>query len=66
MNSKVLGLQNWIHMVPLNRIGLVGKGDGLISDRLSSECLWEVYVEISKISYTNLELIQEFQDRDKN
>lgn len=28
MNSKVLGLQNWVNTVPLNRTGLVGQGDG--------------------------------------
>lgn len=51
---------------PFTRTGLVGKDDGLISDTLSLGCLWEIYVEISKISYINLELIEEFQDRDKN
>ena len=66
MNSKVLGLKNWVNMVAFNRTSLVGKGDGLISGRLTLECLWEIYLEISKINYTNLELIQEFQDRDKN
>lgn len=66
LNSKVLGLQNWVNMVPFNRTGLVGKSDGFISDTLSLGCLWEIYVEKPKISYMNLELIQEFQNRDKN
>lgn len=35
MNSKVLGLQNWVNVVPFNRADLVGKDDGFISDTLS-------------------------------
>lgn len=65
MNSKVWGFQNWLTMVPFNRIGLMVMVSlsGILS--LELEWLWEIYVEIPKVTCTNMGLIQEFPETEK-